>query len=82
MPRKPASLPKIPVKTERITKRLAFDPHTVQRVDAFCDFYADQVGARPDWSDAAIALIEHALDKNRDFAAWLAKRGAASKGGT
>lgn len=82
MPRKAASLPKIPVKTERITKRLAFDPHTVQRVDAFCDYYADQVGARPDWSDAAIALIEHALDKNRDFAAWLTKRDASRGAGS
>lgn len=74
MARTKSALPKIPVKTERVTKRIAFDPHTVQRVEAFGEFYAEQVGARPDWNDTAIALIEHALDANRDFAAWLAKR--------
>lgn len=74
MPRKPAALPKIPVKTERITKRIAFDPLTVKRIDQFCEFYATHAGAKPDWNDAAIALIEHALDKNREFATFVAER--------
>lgn len=68
MARKPSALPKIPVKTERVSKRLQFDPMLVQRVDAFCEFYAKKAGAKPDWSDTAVALIEHALDSNREFA--------------
>lgn len=74
MVRKPSALPKIPVKTERVTKRLQFDPLLVRRVEAFCDFYAQSAGAKPDWNDAAVALIEHALDGNRDFAAFFAER--------
>ncbi|WP_045761402.1 hypothetical protein [Xanthomonas albilineans] len=75
MARKPSALPKIPVKTERVTKRLQFDPTLIKRVEAFCDFYAQNVGAKPDWNDAAVALIEHALDGNRDFAKYVAEQG-------
>ena len=78
MPRKPSALPKIPVKTERVTKRLLFDPRTVKRIDAFCEFYAQHAGAKPDWNDAAIALIEHSLDRNRDFAAFITDRDKAA----
>ncbi|ARR20137.1 hypothetical protein [Xanthomonas citri] len=74
MARKPSALPKIPVKTERVTKRLQFDPNLIKRVEAFCDFYAETVGAKPDWNDAAVALIEHALDGNRDFIKHLAEQ--------
>ncbi|KLD30051.1 hypothetical protein TB9_23050 [Xanthomonas perforans] len=74
MARKPSALPKIPVKTERVTKRLQFDPALIKRVEAFCDFYAHTVGAKPDWNDAAVALIEHALDGNRDFTKYLAEQ--------
>lgn len=70
MARKPSALPKIPVKTERVTKRLSFDPILVKRLDTFCDFYAGKAGAKPDWNDAALALIEHALDGNREFGAF------------
>lgn len=69
MPRSPA-MPKIPVKTERVTKRLAFDPMLVKRIEAFGEFYASHAGAKPDWNDTAVALIEHALDGNRQFVAF------------
>ena len=69
-----SALPKIPVKTERVTKRLQFDPALVKRVDAFCDFYAQTAGAKPDWNDAAVALIDHALERNREFAKYLAEQ--------
>ena len=74
MARKPSALPKIPVKTERVTKRLQFDPQLVARIESFCDFYATQTGAKPEFGDASIALIELALDRNRDFASYLAKK--------
>ena len=70
MARKTSALPKIPVKTERVSKRLLFDPKLVKRMDAFCEFYAGKAGAKPDWSDAAVAMIEHALDRNREFTAF------------
>lgn len=74
MARKPSALPKIPVKTERVTKRLQFDPQTVRRIELFCEYYAQREGAKPEFNDAAIALIEHSLDKNRDFLAFAAKQ--------
>ena len=67
---KTSALPKIPVKTERVAKRLLFDPKLVKRMDVFCEFYAGKAGAKPDWSEAAVAMIEHALDRNREFAAF------------
>ena len=70
MARKTSALPKIPVKTERVSKRLQFDPKLVKRMDVFCEFYAGKAGAKPDWSDAAVAMIEHALDGNREFTAF------------
>ncbi|WP_254807332.1 hypothetical protein [Xanthomonas campestris] len=53
---------------------LQFDPALVKRVDAFCDFYAQTAGAKPDWNDAAVALIDHALERNREFAKYLAEQ--------
>jgi hypothetical protein len=78
MSRKPSAMPKIPVKTERVSKRLQFDPKLVKRLDVFCDFYADKAGAKPDWSDAAVAMIEHALDANREFTAFESGRSKAA----
>jgi hypothetical protein len=81
MARKTSALPNIPVKTERVSKRLQFDPKLVKRMDVFCEFYAGKAGAKPDWSDAAVAMIEHALDGNREFTAFERGRtkAAASK---
>jgi hypothetical protein len=78
MSRKPSAMPKIPVKTERVSKRLQFDPKLVKRLDVFCEFYAVKAGAKPDWSDAAVAMIEHALDANREFAAFESGRSKAA----
>jgi hypothetical protein len=77
MSRKPSAMPKIPVKTERVSKRLQFDPKLVKRLDVFCEFYAVKAGAKPDWSDAAVAMIEHALDGNREFAVFESGRSKA-----
>ena len=70
MAHKTSALPNIHVKIERVSKRLQFDPKLVKRMDAFCEFYAVKAGVKPDLCDAAVAMIEHALNGNREFAAF------------
>lgn len=83
MPRSTA-LPSIPVKTQLVTKRLQISTELNSAIDDFCSFYEQQKGAKPEANAAIVALVEDALNRNRDFQRFRKTAGAATgaKSGT
>ncbi|WNL48559.1 hypothetical protein RKE25_23380 (plasmid) [Dyella sp. BiH032] len=79
MPRSTA-LPRIPVPTEKVTKKLAFDLPDAARIETFCEFYAQETaGAKPEFENAVIGLVLDTLDRNRAFVAFERAKAAEAK---